>query len=123
MILKVNDRFKTREVRFFTDVTIDQKYDSFASTFQLSYFLDPNNIEHKEFSCVSHYHICTLFHDNGELILTGYILSIKFKDKSTKQLVTISGYSLPGVLEDCDIAPTVPVKFQKPGAFPYSLQF
>lgn len=123
MILKVNDRFKNRQVAYFTDVNVDLKYDAFASTFQLSYLFDPNNTEQKEFSCVSHYHICTLFHDNGELILTGFILSIKFIDKSVKTLVAISGYSLPGVLEDCDIPPIIPAKFASGTPTPYSLQY
>lgn len=123
MILKISDRFKNRQISFFRDVQIDLKYDAFASAFQLSYYFDPDNIEHKEFSCVSHYHICQLFYDNGDLILTGYILSIEFDDKAVKSLVRISGYSLPGVLEDCDIAPTIPEKFSRTQSLaPYSLQ-
>lgn len=125
MILKISDRFKNRQVSYFTDVSIDLKYDSFAGTFQLSYLFDPEIVDIKEFSCVSHYHICTLI-DEGVTILTGFILSIDFEDSPMPTLARISGYSLPGVLEDCDIPPSIPEKFtrklvNKP--LPYSLQF
>lgn len=40
---------------------------------------------------------------HGEVLLTGYILSIAFNGGPTRQLVSIGGYSIPGVLEDCDI--------------------
>jgi len=126
MILQINDRFTNRRVSYFTNVSIDLKYDAFASTFQLAYYFDPANKEHVEFSCVSHYHICTLLDDSGKRILTGYILSIDMDDSSTVTLVRISGYSLPGVLEDCDIAPTVPAQFTrglKNPLLPYALQF
>lgn len=126
MILKINDRFTNRSISYFANVNVDRKYDSFASTFQLSYYFDPTNQEHIEFSCVSHYHICTLIDDSGKTILTGYIISIDFEDKSSPVLVRISGYSLPGVLEDCDIAPVVPEKFMrntKEPLMPYALQF
>jgi len=103
--LKINDRFKNRKIDFFNDVTIDLKYDSVADTFTLRYLYDPNNFEHKEFSCVGHYHLCTI-EDNGEVIITGVILSIEFEDDNVQTMVVISGYSLPGVLEDCQMPVT-----------------
>lgn len=105
MILKISDRFKNRRVSYFNDVSVKLKYDAVSSTFQLNYYFDPNNIEHKELSCVGHYHECTLHNDNDELILTGTILSIRFTSEAKKTLVSISGYSLPGVFEDCEIPP------------------
>lgn len=106
MILKINDRFRNRKIDFFNNFKIDMKYDAIGSTFSLDYFFDPNNQEHKEFSCIGHYHLCTL-EDNGELIMTGYITSIRFVDKAKTSLVRIAGYSLTGVLEDCEIPPSV----------------
>ena len=106
MILKISDRFKNRRVTYFNDVSITLKYDAVASTFQLNYYFDPDNVEHKELSCIGHYHLCELFdNENQELVLTGVILSIRFVSKAQKSLVAISGYSLPGVLEDCEIPP------------------
>lgn len=104
MTLRINDRFKNREITYFNDVVIDLKYDAIASTFQVSYYFDPLNPEHKELSCVGHYHVCQLL-DGDELILTGFILSIKFDSEAKDSLCHISGYSLPGVLEDCQIPP------------------
>lgn len=44
---------------------------------------------------------------NDELLLTGRILSHKFPREATKQLASLAGYSLPGVLEDCDIPTSI----------------
>lgn len=103
MELIINDRIRNRKVEFFNEFNLHLKFNSIASSFQLEYFYDPNVTETKEMSCVGHYHICYLYH-NGVLLLTGYILSIKFHSKKVKQLVSISGYSLPGFLNDCNIA-------------------
>ena len=105
MILKISDRFKNRRVTYFNDVTVNLKYDAIASTFQFNYLFDPDNVEQKEFSCIGHYHLCEIFNDNNELILTGFILNNRFVSKSVKGLNAISGYSLPGVLEDCEVPP------------------
>ncbi len=109
MILKINDRFRNRKIDFFTNWKVVMKYDSIGSTFTFSYFFDPENPEHKEFSCVGHFHLCTL-EDNGELILSGFILSIDFVDSSKRELTSVSGYSLPGVLEDCEVPVGVPLQ-------------
>jgi len=100
----INDRIRTRTIKFFENFNINLKYDSLASNFTFRYFFDPNNTEHKEFSCIGHYHIVTLKH-NGETVLTGQILSSAFNDSSKKELTAVGGYSLPGVLEDCEISP------------------
>lgn len=105
-MLKINDRFRNRTVKFFNDFKFSLRYDSIASTFSFNYYFDPNNPEHKELSCVTHFHEVTLEYD-GELILTGVIVSQKFKRSTTKQLAQFSGYSLPGVLEDCQIPPSI----------------
>lgn len=107
------DRFRNRDVAFFNNVTVDLKYDSIASTFQLEYLFDPNNKEHKEFSCVGHYHICFLKY-NGELVLKGYNLSIGFFSSKKRKLAKIAGYTMCGVLGDCEI-PTSAYPLQSDG--------
>src|SRR6478736_4627146 len=102
MILKINDRFRNRVVSFFVEATVNRRFDSIGSTFSVKYFFDPNNHEHKEFSCIGHYRTCTLEQD-GELLFTGIILSIEFVSSKVAELTTVSGYSLPGFLEDCEI--------------------
>jgi len=101
MNLKVKNHF---DVEFFNEFTLDLKYDSVGSTFSFSLFFDPDNTEHKFLWQPGHYHQCDVEH-NGELLLRGWILSQKFGSASSKQLSSVSGYSLPGVLEDCQIPP------------------
>lgn len=102
MILKINDRIRNRKVDFFTKFAIEFKYDSIASLFSFDFFFNPENQEHVDLACIGHYHLATLEY-NDELLLSGFILNEKFTDKSQKQLTRFSGYSYPGVLEDCQI--------------------
>lgn len=106
MILKINDRIRTRKVDYFNSINVSLRYDSIGSTFSFGYYFNPDNIEHKEMSCVGHYHIVEIEHLD-EVLLTGYILSQQFTDESVKQLANYSGYSLTGVLEDCEIPTSI----------------
>lgn len=102
MELVINDRIRNRKITFFNDFTLALKYDSVGSAFSFSFYFNPDNPEHKEVMCIGHYHLCTVTH-NGETLLTGYILSQDFGSSPKAEMVSISGYSLPGVLEDCEI--------------------
>lgn len=104
MELIINDRIRNRRVSLFNSFNISLKYNSIASTFALDFYFDPDVIEQKEMACVGHYHLCKLSH-NGELLMTAQILSEAFNSAGDppKTLVPISGYSLPGVLEDCQV--------------------
>lgn len=102
MILKINDRIRIREVNLFNNFSLNLKYDSVGSTFSFSFYFNPDNKEHSELACVSHFHEAIVEH-NGETILTGYILTQTFQDSAKKELSNIGGYSKAGVLEDCDI--------------------
>ena len=104
MILKINDRIRTRGVEFFNGFTLMLRYDAVASSFIFDAYFDPNNIEHKDMFCIGHYHKCTLEH-NGELLVTGILLSQAYKAKAVKEMPNFGGYSLPGVLQDCNIPP------------------
>lgn len=109
MVLKINDRIRVRKLEFFSHVDITLKYNALASTFAFQYYFNPDNIEHKEMSCIGHYHKCTIEHNN-EVVITGQILSTSFRAGSALELAAISGYSLPGILEDCEIStPNTPV--------------
>jgi hypothetical protein len=100
--LRINDRFRVREIHFYDDIEINLKYDSLGSTFKFSFFFDPDNFEHKEMCCVAHYHIVSLYWNN-ELILTGFMTSNGFNDTPEPSMTSIGGYSLPGVLQDCAV--------------------
>lgn len=106
MELKINDRFENRTVKHFNDVRVQLSHNTIGGTFSLQYHFDPNNIEQKELSCVSHFHEVQLIH-LGKLILTGVITNNRFTQGTQSNLVTISGYSLPGVLESCQIPPSI----------------
>lgn len=102
MELIINDRIRNYKITFFNDFTLSLKYDSVGSAFSFTFKFNPKNPEHKEVMCIGHYHLCKVTH-NGETLLTGYILSQDFNSSPVPEMVTISGYSLPGVLEDCEI--------------------
>lgn len=106
LVVKINDRFRNRQIEFFNDFRIDLKHDSVASTFAFTFFFDPNNKEHKELACVTHFHEVTIEFE-GEQLIKGVITSNTFRHSRVKQLASFSGYSLPGVLEDCEIPPTL----------------
>jgi prophage tail gpP-like protein len=106
MILKIFDRFKVRKVEFFSKFQLSLAYDQFGSTFSFSFYFDPNNPDHKELACVSHYHDCVVEH-NGEVLVSGFAISQGFTYNPEKQLATISGYSKPGLFEDVNIPPDI----------------
>lgn len=102
LTLKINDRFRNRKVDFFNEFNFNLKYDSVASTFGFNFYFDPYNIELKELACVTHFHEVTL-QFNEELLVKGVITNQRFKQTTKKELASFGGYSLPGVLEDCQI--------------------
>lgn len=111
MVLKIDDRIRNRKVEFFNNFTLDLKYDSVASSFGFNFLYDPNNREHVELAVIGHYHIGRLEH-NGELLITGFILSTGFSDQPIQQPAKFSGYSLPGVLHDSNIPTSLyPLQF------------
>jgi hypothetical protein len=102
MELEIFDRIRNRRVQTFNSFAFSLKYNSIASPFSFDFYYDPDVIETKEMACIGHMHICRLMH-NGELILTGQILSEAFNNSSVKKLVAIGGYSVSGILEDSTI--------------------
>lgn len=102
MILKINDRIRTRKIEFFNEFKLNLKYDSVASTFVFKSYFDPANEQHKDLMAIGHYHLCTI-EENNELLLTGFVLSESLNSQAKKELVSFGGYSLPGVLLDCEI--------------------
>jgi prophage tail gpP-like protein len=106
MILRINDRIRTRRVTFFNQYQLVLAYNSFASSFSFNGYFNPQNKEHKDIYCIGHYHLAYLEH-GGELILTGNVVSESFKDSAKKEMAKFAGYSLPGVLEDCTSPPSL----------------
>lgn len=108
MELKVNHRIGNGvvDVIYFNDFDIDLKFDSVASTYSFNAYFNPKDAGHAELYCVSHFHEATLLHE-GEVLITGFLLSQGFTHQPKKELTQLTGYSKPGVLEDCSIPPTI----------------
>lgn len=102
MILKINDRIRNTKIDYFNDLSVTLSYDMIASTFDFGFYFNPEDQKLVDLACIGHYHTATVEH-NGELLLTGYILSQKFRSASRRELTRFAGYSLTGVLEDCEI--------------------
>ena len=102
MILKINDRIRNTKVDFFNNVNVELRYDSVASAFSFGFYFDPNDQTLVDLACIGHYHLCTVEH-NDELLLSGYLISETFRSSSQREISSFGGYSLPGVLEDCEI--------------------
>lgn len=102
MRVKINGQYYL----FFNELNIDLKLDSIASTFSFNARFNPNNENHKKLFKPLLYSKVEIYNDNDDLIFTGTIINHSFTSDSKNNLVAVSGYSLPGVLEDC----TTPVK-------------
>jgi len=113
MILKINDRIRNRQIEYFDQFRLALRYDAVCSRFSFLGQFDPDNAEHKDIYCVGHYHIVTLEH-NGNLLLTGYMVSESLKSSKVKSPVSVGGYSLTGALEDCNLPKSIyPIQFDK----------
>ena len=98
MILRV----KNRVYDFFDNAVVSLKYNAIASTFSMGAYFNPDNEDHKALMRPCDYAPVEIEHD-GELLLTGTLLSHSFSSEAKKGLVALSGYSKTGVLEDSDI--------------------
>lgn len=103
MNLKIKNHYN---VTAFNNFSLTLKYDSVASTFGFDLYFDPNDHDAREMFQVGHYHIASVEH-NGELLVRGFLLNHKFKLSSKKELSNLSGYSLAGVLGDCQIPTSI----------------
>lgn len=108
MELRINHRIGNGivDVIYFNDFDIDLKFDSIASTYSFKALFDPYNRVHAELYCVSHFHEATLIHEK-ETLISGFLLSQAFSHSSVKEMSQLAGYSKPGVLEDCEIPPSI----------------
>ena len=97
-IIKINgNRYEA-----FQDLNIDINFDSLASTFSFSGLFDTDNSEHRRIFRPLSYNSVEIY-DGNTLLLTGVILSHRYSPSNTRNLVPVSGYSLPGVLVDSSI--------------------
>lgn len=111
LVLKINDRLRERQLSGFHKATVVLKYNSVGSAFNFQFNFDPDNADHVEFSCVTHFHDA-LIEYNGERLITGRLINNSFSEAAAPQLSSFAGYSFAGVLEDCEIpASTYPLQY------------
>ncbi len=103
MILEIDDRIRSTKVDKFNNTKVLLQYDSVGATFSFDFYFDPKNQELIDLACIGHYHIARIKDDDGDLLLTGNVLSQSFISSAKRQMAKFSGYSLAGVLEDCNI--------------------
>lgn len=99
MKIKINNKF----YNFFDDVAVNLTLDSIASTFSFKARFNPNNSNHRLIFKPLTYPKVQIFDDNDTLMFTGVIVNTKLPSSNTPSLASVSGYSLPGVLEDSTI--------------------
>jgi len=88
----------------FNNFSVDIEYDTLTSSFEVEVWFDPENEDHKNLFAPGAYS-SALVKWKGEVLITGIILSPEFNDEAAPGLVTLSGYSKTGILEDCPIPP------------------
>lgn len=98
MKLKVGNK----KIDFFNQVYVSLKYNTVGSVFSFSFQFDPDNPDHRDICRPCAYQPAVIEH-NGEILITGVILSVRFIDSAVPNMVSISGYSKTGVLEDCQV--------------------
>jgi len=96
--LKINNK----EFKHFKNLQVSLNYNGIGSTFSFSAVFDTKSETHLELFRPLKYNRVKIYKDD-ELVLTGVILNNTFSSKPTKQPTTFSGYSITGVLGDCEI--------------------
>jgi len=99
MLIKVKNKYA---IERFNKINLTLRFDSLSSTFAFSLYFDSQNTKHKYLFKPLSYNKITIENDN-EILLTGTILNQTFSSTIKKKLSTISGYSLPGILENSNI--------------------
>lgn len=103
MILKIKDHYEIEE---WNNFSLTLKYDSIASSFGFDLYFNPDDDKARELFEPGHYHIASIEH-NDELLVRGFLLNQSFKLSSKKELSNVSGYSMAGVLGDCQIPTSI----------------
>lgn len=102
MILKVAGQ----KVDFFNNVGVQLRHDAVASGFAFSFAFNPENPVHRKICKPCAYYPVSIEQD-GEVLLTGTLLTADFIDGAVPGMVELKGYSKTGVLEDSNIPDSV----------------
>lgn len=91
------------EFRHFNNIDVQLTYECVASAFSMDVLFDPNNAAHRAAFKPGTYAKFELIDSQNNLLITGVLLRISFNSSSQRSWVRVSGYSTPGVLDDCEI--------------------
>lgn len=86
----------------FLEFNLNLRYDSVASDFSFTVWFDPGNEAHKQAFKPGTYKAVKVYYNN-DILLTGTVLNMSFTSTAQGNGLAISGYSITGVLEDCQI--------------------
>ena len=96
------------EITKWKNLSVTLLYDSIKSIFSFDLYWDPFDPDMRPVMLPGGYNQCTIVSDKGDIILTGVLINPSFKSSSEPCLVNISGYSLTGVLDDCEYSAVFP---------------
>lgn len=88
------------EIDKWQNMSVQLLFNSVKSTFSFDMYFDNQNSDHRKILLPGAYNQCVIVSDGGETLLTGVIVSQSFRSATLPFLVTVSGYSLTGVLDD-----------------------
>ena len=103
MKIKIEKKF----FNHFSNLSVKFNLDTFASVFSFDARFDPLNIEHQKIFKPLTYPKIEIFSNDMDLLLTGNIVNNSFISTKTPQLVSFSGYTKSGILEDVTIPDSV----------------
>lgn len=96
-------RINNSDFLYFNDITLSLTLDAVASGFSFTADFNPDNTKHKELFRPLAFNVVQFYSDDNELMLTGPIVNHSHKSTAEPNLVTLSGYSKGGVLQDVNI--------------------
>lgn len=103
MVIKVGQHTISK----YESVTVSLRYDSIADTFSFVVYYDIDNAVDRAIFKPGTYQKCTISHTNAngqnELLITGVILSHSMASSAKKELSSLSGGSVTGILAECCI--------------------
>lgn len=99
MKIVINDK----HIVDFINVSVDESVDQMASTFSFSSYFDSSNETHKEIFKPYAYNKVKIYDSKGLLMVNGVIINNSYDSNANTSAVTLSGYSLSGVLSDVSI--------------------
>jgi len=103
MKIKIEKKF----FNHFSNLSVKFNLDTFASVFSFDARFDPFNVEHQKIFKPLTYPKIEIFSNDMDLLLTGNIVNNDFASSKTPQLVSFSGYTKSGILEDVTIPDSV----------------